>query len=75
VQYAVPVGKTTRTTWRANVLEITQALNIPVGPGQWVRLESADDDSELSGDWVDIVRWESHPPATYQHELAGGTDD
>ena len=69
---SAPTGKSTRTTWRANVREIAAALGIPLGPHQWVVIESAEDDGSsapLDG-WVDIVRWEPHQPATYQHELA-----
>jgi hypothetical protein len=69
---SVPIAKTTRTTWRANVREIADALGIPVDPSQWVVIESAEDDGDsrpLDG-WVDIVRWEPHQPSTYQHELA-----
>lgn len=69
---SVPIGKSTRTTWRVNVREIAEALGIPVDPSQWVVIESAEDDGDavFSGE-VDIVRWESHQPATYQHEVAG----
>lgn len=73
MRYSVPVSKNTRTTWRVNVLEIAQALGIPVKDGQWVVIESAKDDGSSIplSDWVDIVRWEPHQPSTYQHELAG----
>jgi hypothetical protein len=72
MRYNAPTAKSTRTTWRVNVREIVAALGIPVDPDQWVVIENAEDDDgsrPLDG-WVNIVRWESHRPSTFQHELA-----
>jgi hypothetical protein len=61
-----PIGKSTRTTWRANVREIAKALGIPITPSQWITIESAEDDGDsppLTGH-VDIVLWEHHQVAS-----------